>query len=167
MIRSDTLPIIDIYLYLDGTVTSGGTGNGTGSGGNPIGNGTPNNGGSSRLGVREMMQRAVTAARSSLLDVEEDAPIPTLHWPPEGPGDANGVVKDHKKIILFSLSSFPFSLYVNASYTLNISHVGILCVVYLSASKNVLLWGAGLAQCKSSRLPPMWPGFDSQTRRHI
>ncbi|XP_068706016.1 E3 ubiquitin-protein ligase UBR5-like [Montipora foliosa] len=69
----------------DGTVTSGGAGNGTGSGGNPIGNGTPNNGGSSRLGVREMMQRAVTAARSSLLDVEEDAPIPTLHWPPEGP----------------------------------------------------------------------------------
>ena len=26
--------------------------------------------------------------------------------------------------------------------------------------------GAGLAQCLSTRLPPMWPGFDSRTRRH-
>ena len=25
---------------------------------------------------------------------------------------------------------------------------------------------AGLAQCLSTRLPPMWPGFDSRTRRH-
>ena len=39
-----------------------------------------------------MMQRAVTAARSASsslagLDVEEDAPIPTLHWPPDAPGN--------------------------------------------------------------------------------
>ena len=27
-------------------------------------------------------------------------------------------------------------------------------------------WGAGLAQCLSTRLPPMSPGFDSRTRRH-
>ena len=27
--------------------------------------------------------------------------------------------------------------------------------------------GAGLAQCQSARLPPMWPGFDSRTRRHM
>ena len=26
--------------------------------------------------------------------------------------------------------------------------------------------GAGLAQWLSTRLPPMWPGFDSRTRRH-
>ena len=25
----------------------------------------------------------------------------------------------------------------------------------------------GLAQCQSARLPPMWPGFDSRTRRHM
>ena len=29
------------------------------------------------------------------------------------------------------------------------------------------LRGAGLAQCQSTRLPPMWPGFDSRTRRHM
>ena len=26
---------------------------------------------------------------------------------------------------------------------------------------------AGLAQCQSARLPPMWPGFDSRTRCHM
>ena len=31
--------------------------------------------------------------------------------------------------------------------------------------KRENLWGAGLAQCQSTRLPPMWPGFDSRTRR--
>ena len=29
------------------------------------------------------------------------------------------------------------------------------------------LKSAGLAQCQSVRLPPMWPGFDSRTRRHM
>lgn len=69
--------------------------NNTGSVSNSGGNGGGNSGqgssaGSSRLGMHEMMQRAVTAARSATsslagLDVEEDAPIPTLHWPPDPP----------------------------------------------------------------------------------
>ena len=29
-----------------------------------------------------MMQKAVLAARATALDVDDDAPIPTLHWPP-------------------------------------------------------------------------------------
>ena len=83
--------IIVIIVFVDGTVTSSGTGNNAGSVSNS-GSGTASSGGSSRLGVREMMQRAVTAARSASsslagLEVEEDAPIPTLHWRPEGPGD--------------------------------------------------------------------------------
>ena len=58
--------------------------------------GSGNGGSSSRLGVREVMQRAVTAARSASsslagLDVEEDAQIPTLHWPPDPPGKACSV----------------------------------------------------------------------------
>ena len=24
-----------------------------------------------------------------------------------------------------------------------------------------------MAQCQSARIPPMWPGFDSRTRRHM
>lgn len=58
--------------------------------------GPAGSGGSSKIGVHEMMQRAVTAARSASsslagLDVEEDAPIPTLHWPPDAPGDGTGL----------------------------------------------------------------------------
>lgn len=78
----------------DGVATTSGNSNSAGSVGTASGNGCSNSGigsnsGSSRLGVREMMQRAVTAARSASsslagLDVEEDAPIPTLHWPPDG-----------------------------------------------------------------------------------
>ena len=32
---------------------------------------------------------------------------------------------------------------------------------------HVLLWSAGMARGESTCLPPMWPGFDSQTRRHM
>ena len=40
---------------------------------------------------------------------------------------------------------------------------------------SVHMWGAGMAICgeqgwrssESARLPPMWPGFDSGTRRHM
>ena len=74
-------------LFSDGAVASPGSGSRAGSGASPIGNGSADDSGSSRLGVCEMMQRAVTAARSSLLEVEDDAAIPTLHWPPDGPGD--------------------------------------------------------------------------------
>ena len=70
-------------------------GSATGSGGSNSGPG--GSGGSSKMGVREMMQRAVTAARSASsslagLDVEEDAPIPTLHWPPDASGDSTGII---------------------------------------------------------------------------
>lgn len=84
-----------VLLLSDGGTTASGnsstagsinisSGNGRSSGGVAASNG----GSASRLGVREMMQRAVTAARSASsslagLDVEEDAPIPTLHWPPD------------------------------------------------------------------------------------
>ena len=74
-------------LFSDGAVASPGSGSRAGSGASPIGNGSADDSGSSRLGVCEMMQRAVTAARSSLLEVEDDAAIPTLHWPPDAPGD--------------------------------------------------------------------------------
>ena len=83
--------------FPDGVASNSGAGNSAGSVSSVSGNGGTDSGpgssgGSSRLGVREMMQRAVTAARSASsslagLDVEEDAPIPTLHWPPEAPGD--------------------------------------------------------------------------------
>ncbi|XP_028405111.1 E3 ubiquitin-protein ligase UBR5-like isoform X2 [Dendronephthya gigantea] len=44
--------------------------------------------GSSRsISIREMMQKAVMAARAASLDVDEDAPIPTLHWPPDPPSN--------------------------------------------------------------------------------
>ena len=81
-----------VNVFPDGTATSSATGNGAGSGSSAGGNGPASSGGSSRLGMREMMQQAVTAARSASsslagLDVEEDAPIPTLHWPPDGQGD--------------------------------------------------------------------------------
>ena len=29
------------------------------------------------------------------------------------------------------------------------------------------LWGAGMAQWLSTRLPSMWPEFESRTRRHM
>ena len=87
--------------FVVASFSDGGSGNSpatnnTGSVSNSGGNGGGNSGqgssaGSSRLGMHEMMQRAVTAARSATsslagLDVEEDAPIPTLHWPPDPPG---------------------------------------------------------------------------------
>lgn len=87
--------------FVVASFSDGGSGNSpatnsTGSVSNSSGNGGGNSGqgssaGSSRLGMHEMMQRAVTAARSATsslagLDVEEDAPIPTLHWPPDPPG---------------------------------------------------------------------------------
>ena len=34
-----------------------------------------------------MMQKAVMAAGAASLDVDEDAPIPTLHWPPDPPSN--------------------------------------------------------------------------------
>lgn len=49
------------------------------------GGGSPGSTASSRsISIREMMQKAVLAARATAtLDVDEDAPIPTLHWPPD------------------------------------------------------------------------------------
>ena len=87
----------------DAAVTTSGNGNGAGSVSSTSGNGNSgptNSGNPARLGVREMMQRAVTAARSASsslagLDVEEDAPIPTLHWPPDGPGDCRKMLSSY------------------------------------------------------------------------
>ncbi|XP_031552973.1 E3 ubiquitin-protein ligase UBR5-like isoform X3 [Actinia tenebrosa] len=53
----------------------------------------------SRIGVREMMQRAVSAARSAsstlagLEAEEETAPIPTLHWPPDPPNESRSSIQ--------------------------------------------------------------------------
>ena len=94
-----------VNVFPDGTATSSANGNGSaGSASNASGNGPVSSGGSSRLGVREMMQQAVTAARSASsslagLDVEEDAPIPTLHWPPDGQGDLSLIFSSLVKII--------------------------------------------------------------------
>ena len=92
---------MSLVISPDGVTSNSGAGNSSGSLGSASGNGGSTSGpggsgGSSKLGVREMMQRAVTAARSASsslagLDVEEDAPIPTLHWPPDAPGDSTGL----------------------------------------------------------------------------
>ena len=33
--------------------------------------------------------------------------------------------------------------------------------------RSAVAWGAGLRSGESARLPPMCPGFDSRTRRHM
>lgn len=101
-------------FFPDGAVATSSTGAGpvSSASGNECSNSAPatSSSGSSRLGVREMMQRAVTAARSASsslagLDVEEDAPIPTLHWPPDALGDCC-----HMQSFLFPLVCCDISL---------------------------------------------------------
>ena len=43
---------------------------------------SPGNGSSRSISIREMMQKAVLAARANL-EVDDEAAIPTLHWPPD------------------------------------------------------------------------------------
>ena len=82
-----------------------------------------------RLGVREMMQRAVTAARSASssladLDVDEDVPIPTLHWPPDHPG-VYGMDMNAQAEVFESTSNqlfFPSTLLYTIGYMLQ-SHL--------------------------------------------
>ena len=51
---------------------------------------------------------------------------------------------------------------------LNYNKVVRWCSIYFNFSHSIIILpGAGLAQCQSARLPPMWPGFDSLTRRHM
>ena len=45
----------------------------------------PSTGTSRSISIREMMQKAVMAARAANLDVDDDTAIPTLHWPPDPP----------------------------------------------------------------------------------
>ena len=40
-----------------------------------------------------------------------------------------------------------------------------LCVVYSRSNQCSKAWGSKVAQWISARLPPMWPEFDSRTRR--
>ncbi|XP_048590266.1 E3 ubiquitin-protein ligase UBR5-like isoform X2 [Nematostella vectensis] len=49
----------------------------------------------SRAGVREVMQRAFSLGLSSSgrLEGDDDAPIPTLHWPPDPPGDCRATIQ--------------------------------------------------------------------------
>ena len=46
---------------------------------------SPSTGSSRSISIREMMQKAVMAARAANLDVDDDTAIPTLHWPPDPP----------------------------------------------------------------------------------
>ena len=43
----------------------------------------------------------------------------------------------------------------------------IVCKTYFASSVLLLHGKQGLCSVKSTRLPPVWPGFKSQRRRHM
>ena len=62
---------------------------------------------------------------------------------------------------------FPIATYCNyyISFSLGFSHLEIHCLSPLFF--NLLLGKQGWRSGESTRLPPLWPGFDSRTRRHM
>ena len=63
------------------------------------------------------------------------------------------------KCLLFNVSFLNFFLIFFTLLHLHVSSI----IYHLHVSSGVQGWRSG----ESTRLPPMWPGFDSRTRRHM
>ena len=72
-----------------------------------------------------------------------------------------------KPDVLFApFSSFAFS-YGQKQQKKNSNHNKKVSFNLPLVEREHTTWGAGLAQCENARLPPMCPGFNSRTQRHM